>query len=184
MNNPNIETLKSSISISEVVSKYVELRRLGRELSGLCPFHAEKTPSFTVNEEKSVWYCFGCANGGDVIAFVEKIEEVNFKDALSYLGLESPPRRTWKSQAAKDGAKEIVDWALNIGDRVGEKLRTIGQTQRLLAEFTDKELANWEIKSLRRQWDLLVVIDDDLADPVCMIQLWEHRDIVEGLLSL
>ena len=119
-----------------------------------------------------------------MIAFIEKIEGLGFKDALTRLGVEEPPRRSREDQAARDEAKEIVGWASRVSEQIGEKLRAIGQTQRLLAEFTDRDLANWELKSLRRQWTLLTVIDDDLADPVSMVELYENREIIEGLLTL
>ncbi|MCH8054828.1 MAG: hypothetical protein IH857_01580 [Deltaproteobacteria bacterium] len=174
----------SQLSIVDVAGQYTELKRTGQEWKGLCPFHSEKTPSFFVNEEKAVFYCYGCLEGGDVIAFIEKIEGLGFKDALTRLGVEEPPRRSREDQAARDEAKEIVGWASRVSEQIGEKLRAIGQTQRLLAEFTDRDLANWELKSLRRQWTLLTVIDDDLADPVSMVELYENREIIEGLLTL
>ena len=72
---------------------------------GLCPFHEEKTPSFTVNEEKQVFYCHGCHVGGDVIRFVELIERTDFKGALKLLGIEGgeykpKPRDIRKQRAA------------------------------------------------------------------------------------
>ncbi|HEV2908313.1 MAG TPA: CHC2 zinc finger domain-containing protein, partial [Candidatus Eremiobacteraceae bacterium] len=67
------------------VSQYVTLKRQGREYVGLCPFHAEKTPSFYLNAEKQVWHCHGCDAGGDLIKFVERYENVDFPTALRML---------------------------------------------------------------------------------------------------
>lgn len=83
----------------------------------------------------------------------------------------------------RDESKRIVAWALSVGEQIGEKLREIGQDQRLLREFTDMKLAEWYRGVLKRQWDIITVIDDDLADLVSMIELWEHREIIEGLLA-
>ena len=79
-------------SITLVVSRYVDLKRAGRELRGLCPLHTEKTPSFTVNEEKGVFHCFGCLEGGDVITFIQKVEGMNFKEAFAHLGFPGAAR--------------------------------------------------------------------------------------------
>lgn len=171
-------------SIVDVVGRYTELKRAGQEWRGLCPFHSEKTASFFVNEEKEVFYCHGCLEGGDVITFIEKAEGLGFKDAREHLGLETAPRRHRIESTRRDEAKDIVAWAMALSNLIGEKLREIGQEERLLREFTDKELANWKRGVLKRQWDILVVIDDDLTDPVCLIELWKHRDIIEGLLAL
>ena len=171
-------------SIVEVIGRYTELLRTGQEWRGLCPFHSEKTPSFFVNEDRGVYYCHVCLEGGDVIVFIEKIEGLGFKDALTHLGVEGPPRRNREDQATRTDAKQIVAWAQTIGDLIGEKLREIGQDKRLLQEFTDKELATWHRGVLQRQWTLLVIIDDDLADPQCLPELYENRDLIKGLLEL
>ena len=71
--------------IVEVVAEHVTLRRSGRRFTGLCPFHAEKTPSFTVNPELGIFKCFGCGKGGDVFTFVQERENVSFMEALRML---------------------------------------------------------------------------------------------------
>jgi DNA primase len=79
----SIEALKDKVVLSEVISPYVELteERAGRR-KGLCPFHSESTPSFTVTDETGLWYCFGCGEHGDVFSFYSKIEGVNFSRAV------------------------------------------------------------------------------------------------------
>jgi DNA primase len=77
--------VKARIDLVEVVAGYVQLQKGGQRYKALCPFHAEKTPSFTVNPDRQVWYCFGCQDGGDVYDFVEKIEHVDFRQALELL---------------------------------------------------------------------------------------------------
>lgn len=80
-----VQQVRSRIDLVDVVSDHVRLTRRGRDLYGLCPFHDEKTPSFHVTPQMQSWYCFGCEEGGDVFKFVEKIEKVEFKDALRIL---------------------------------------------------------------------------------------------------
>ena len=93
-----VAEVKSRLDLVEVISGYVTLHRAGRELTGLCPFHAEKTPSFTVSPERQVWYCHGCHEGGDLFKFIELIERIDFRQALEMLAdragveLESGPR--------------------------------------------------------------------------------------------
>lgn len=89
-----LQELKSRSDISDVISGYVNLKRRGRNLVGLCPFHSEKTPSFNIYPENGSFYCFGCGVGGDVITFIMKIENLDYIEAVKYLaqkaGMEMP----------------------------------------------------------------------------------------------
>lgn len=89
-----LQELKMRNDITEVVSGYVNLKRRGRNMVGLCPFHGEKTPSFNVYTENGSFYCFGCGVGGDVISFEMKIENLDYVDAVKALaqraGMEMP----------------------------------------------------------------------------------------------
>jgi DNA primase len=80
-----IDEVRAAADIVTVVSDYVSLRKAGVAYKGLCPFHNEKTPSFTVNRERSFFHCFGCGAGGDVFKFVELQEKVGFTDAIRHL---------------------------------------------------------------------------------------------------
>ncbi len=80
-----VEEVKSKVDLVEVISSYLPLKKMGRNLGGLCPFHSEKTPSFMVSPERQVWKCFGCGEGGDVFTFLEKIEGWDFREALEEL---------------------------------------------------------------------------------------------------
>lgn len=77
--------VKQSARISEVVGRYVPLRQQGGRLAGLCPFHAEKTPSFVVDDKRATFHCFGCGRHGDVIDFVMAIEGGGFAEAMAKL---------------------------------------------------------------------------------------------------
>ena len=89
-----MDELIARSDIVSVVSRYVSLTRRGSGNLGLCPFHNEKTPSFSVSSDKQFFHCFGCGAGGDVISFVMKIENLDFQDAVALLadwaGLEVP----------------------------------------------------------------------------------------------
>ena len=89
-----IDEIKNSNDIVDVISQYVILKRSGRNFFGLCPLHKEKSPSFSVSPDKQIFHCFGCGAGGNVIHFVSKIENADFKEAISILanraGIELP----------------------------------------------------------------------------------------------
>ncbi len=80
-----IEEIVSRTDIEQLVGSYVSLKRTGSNLSGLCPFHSEKTPSFTVTPAKNMFYCFGCGAGGNAITFVQKAENLDFVQAVEFL---------------------------------------------------------------------------------------------------
>jgi DNA primase len=80
-----IEEIRISASIIDVISGYVQLRKRGRNYIGLCPFHSEKTPSFTVSEEKQIFHCFGCHAGGNVYKFLMDYEKISFVEAVQEL---------------------------------------------------------------------------------------------------
>jgi len=80
-----IDEIKTKIDIVDLISEHVDLKRAGQNFKGLCPFHAEKTPSFMVNPSKQICHCFGCGKGGDIFAFTMHYENMNFPEAVSYL---------------------------------------------------------------------------------------------------
>ena len=80
-----LDELRSKVSIVDVVSQKVKLTRKGREHLGLCPFHNEKTPSFTVNEAKGFYHCFGCGAHGDIVKFEMEANNLPFMDTLEKL---------------------------------------------------------------------------------------------------
>jgi DNA primase len=80
-----INELKSRADIQSIVSGYVNLKKSGKNYLGLCPFHKEKTPSFSVDTRKQLYHCFGCGEGGDVISFIKKVENIDFVEAAEFL---------------------------------------------------------------------------------------------------
>ncbi|MGX1901017.1 DNA primase [Thermolongibacillus altinsuensis] len=80
-----IESIRRSVDIVEIVSEYVQLKKQGRNYFGLCPFHGEKTPSFSVSPEKQIYHCFGCGAGGNVFSFLMEMEGLTFIEAVKRL---------------------------------------------------------------------------------------------------
>ncbi len=80
-----LNEIKMRLDIVDVISEYVPLKKSGSNFKGLCPFHSEKTPSFTVSPSKQFYYCFGCGEGGDLITFIKKIENLTFQEAIERL---------------------------------------------------------------------------------------------------
>jgi len=81
----DIERVRAGTDFVAVAGEHIALKRAGRRWQGLCPFHAEKTPSFSINAEEGLYYCFGCGAGGDVIKFVREVEHLDFAEAVERL---------------------------------------------------------------------------------------------------
>jgi len=101
-----VDEIKDRLNIVEVIQSYVPLKKAGRNFKGLCPFHAEKTPSFVVFPDTGTWHCFGaCGTGGDVFSFIMKQENLDFGEALKILaqraGVELQPRSPQAAEAEK-----------------------------------------------------------------------------------
>ena len=100
--------IRDRVDIADVVGRHISLRRAGQNLVGLCPFHQEKSPSFSVSPSKQMFYCFGCKTGGDVFAFLSKITGATFPEVLRELGdtvgiavEESPAERVQRGQTSR-----------------------------------------------------------------------------------
>ena len=109
-----IEEIKVKNNIHDVISKYVKLTSKGGNLIGLCPFHSEKTPSFTVYPEKESFYCFGCGIGGDIIEFIQRIEKIDYISAVKLL-------------AERSGVKITEDAEDNYYTKMRNKILAINQ---------------------------------------------------------
>ena len=111
-----IQEVVDRTSIEELVGRYVTLKRAGSNLLGLCPFHSEKTPSFTVTPSKNMFYCFGCHAGGSAITFVQKVENLEFYDAVELLanriGLPIPKDAGARAEPEGVGRKRVLEMNL------------------------------------------------------------------------
>ena len=146
-----IEEIKSRVDIVELVSEYLTLKKAGRNFIGLCPFHQEKTPSFTVNRDKQIFYCFGCGEGGNIITFLMKITDKTFPEAIKVLaekaGVVLPPMLSGKEGRQRDSLKESIinlnlraaqNFSRNLSSPIGKAAREYLQT-RNIAEETIKQ---------------------------------------------
>lgn len=108
-----VEQIKNSLDIVDVISKYVVLKKSGHNYSGLCPFHNEKTPSFVVTPSRQIFKCFGCGEGGDVIAFLMKINNQDFKEVIeeqaAVLGIELPKGSKDSSSKYKQEKEHLLN---------------------------------------------------------------------------
>lgn len=129
-----ISQIRERINIVEIISEVVPLKKAGREYKGLCPFHNEQTPSFTVDPEKKMWKCFGCGNGGDAFSFVQQQKQVSFSDAAGELArrtnvsLPGGPQRPskWSPEGLKFICEYIyTDW---LGNPLHRKKRFIDES--------------------------------------------------------
>jgi DNA primase len=108
-----LEEIRSRVDIVELVGQWVKLKRAGENWKGLCPFHTEKTPSFTVNPKKGIFHCFGCKAGGDAFSFLRKQERLDFPEAVRALaeraGVELPTERAERAQDSRlDGLRAVM----------------------------------------------------------------------------
>jgi DNA primase len=124
-----LDELRSRVGLADLIGRRVKLTRKGREHSGLCPFHSEKTPSFTVSEEKGFYHCFGCGVHGDIIGFIMQIDNVSFPEAVERLA---------------DEAGIPVPQMSPEEQRVAKRQATLYQVMEQAAEFFEKSLRSAE----------------------------------------
>lgn len=148
--------------MADLIGEYVLLKRVGAHFKGLCPFHQEKTPSFIVSPQKGIWHCFGCHKGGDVFAFVQEIEGVDFPEALKVLaeraGVTLENRGRLRQGSGAQGRHKLFDLLKaaarfyhtllmqhEAGRKAKEYLRERGVTEETMREF--------EVGYAPMQWD-------------------------------
>src|ERR1043166_9608491 len=105
-----VDDIKARLDIVDVIGSYVPLQKAGRAFKACCPFHNEKTPSFTVNPDRQSWHCFGaCATGGDVIKFVERKENLDFAGTLRLLAERAGVELHTAAGPGRDEVKNLYD---------------------------------------------------------------------------
>lgn len=110
-----IETVRSATNIADVVGQYVQLKKSGKNLFGLCPFHEEKTPSFSVSEDKQIFHCFSCGRGGNVFKFLMELEHVSFPEAVvkvadfSHVDLNDEYRQDASAPSANSQTGQLIE---------------------------------------------------------------------------
>jgi DNA primase len=109
------DRVKQQADIVRVIGEYVRLKKSGQNFSGLCPFHQEKTPSFSVSAVKQMYYCFGCGKGGDVFQFVMELEKAPFPEAVRTvaekcgIAIPKPRERSPEERKENQQRSELVD---------------------------------------------------------------------------
>jgi DNA primase len=152
--------VKSKLSVVDVVGETVQLKKAGSTFKGLCPFHGEKTPSFTVTPARDSWKCFGCGEGGDIFSFVMKRDNLTFPEALKVLAAKAGveiDERTTREDARKARLRDVMESAIAFyhavltGSKTGQPaldyLRGRG--------FTDATIATYQLGYAPGGWDTL-----------------------------
>ncbi|MCD6097092.1 DNA primase [bacterium] len=103
-----IEEIKSKIDIVDFISEYIKLKQVGKNYQGLCPFHKDTHPSFYVSPERQFWHCFGCNESGDIFTFLEKIEGIEFKEALRILAKRAGVKLQAKDVKQSDSRLKLI----------------------------------------------------------------------------
>ncbi|MDP6966945.1 MAG: DNA primase [Candidatus Marinimicrobia bacterium] len=155
-----IDRIRDAADILDIVAEHVELRRRGKNFFGLCPFHAEKTPSFSVAPDKQIFHCFGCGAGGNVITFLMEYEKISFTEALQSLaqryGIELKLER---DGASKEFFSQMYDihslatelYRKNLQSDLGKKIRRYLKDRGLTSETLDR----FSVGFTSNKWDQL-----------------------------
>jgi DNA primase len=146
----SVEAVKSAAEILPLVEDYVRLRKAGGTYKGLCPFHQEKTPSFTVSPARGTYKCFGCGEGGDAISFVEKMEQVDFVGAIESLG-------------KRFGVQLEYEESSPEADRERRRKERLGQVLERAASFYERVLRESEQGAFAREY----LASRNLGEEVC-----------------
>src|SRR5690554_4442452 len=161
------EQVRERLDIEDVVNDYVPLKKKGQNLWACCPFHNEKSPSFSVAPNKGIYKCFGCGAGGDAIQFVMDIEGINYVDALKYLankyGIEIQEEELDASQLQAQNEKDSLFIVLNFANEYFKSLlweheegKAIGLSYFKERGFNEKTIQKFELGYTLEAWDGLV----------------------------
>ncbi|MHB8137136.1 MAG: DNA primase [Smithellaceae bacterium] len=179
-----IEEIKSRVDIVELASDYLTLKKAGRNYLGLCPFHQEKTPSFTVNREKQIFYCFGCGEGGNVITLLMKIANKSFPEAIKHLaektGVVLPVRVFGREGQEKDSLHDEIirlnlraaqQFARNLSSPAGKSARDYLQKR----SVTEETVKQFRLGYVPDAWRSLA---DDIEGSGLSLELAEKAGLV------
>ncbi|MEM6524608.1 MAG: DNA primase [Bacteroidota bacterium] len=164
ISNQTIQHVKDAMDIEEVVSDFVSLKRKGQNLWACCPFHDEKTPSFSVAPHKGIYKCFGCGKAGDSISFIQEHDGLNYLEAIRYLankyGIEVEETERTNEQIQEQNERESLHIILNYAkdyfkDTLNnhEEGRSIGLSYFKERGFTEQTLSKFELGYSLDQWD-------------------------------
>lgn len=158
----DVEDLKARVNIVEIIENFVPLKKHGKDFFSCCPFHNEKTASFTVNENEQFYHCFGCGESGDVVKFLQDINGWDFKQSAKFLGA------------------DIQDFEISTGEVKKARPKTarlpLNQVAFSIDEINDFlrkcEVKNWQCENIYFKGPSQIAILTDVnATPVSLIQL-------------
>ncbi|MCH7575802.1 MAG: DNA primase [Candidatus Marinimicrobia bacterium] len=158
-----IDRIREAADVLDVVSDYVQMKRKGRNYFGLCPFHQEKSPSFSVNQDRQIFHCFGCSRGGNVFSFIMEIERVDFVEAVKRLG-EKTGIEVELSGAVDPKRKALVQQIMDLYERATSIFaKTLAGQEGSSARsylhdrgFTDDTIELFRIGYVPDRWDHLL----------------------------
>jgi DNA primase len=116
-----LERIRAASDIVDVIGAYLPLKKAGANFTALCPFHKEKTPSFSVNAHKQIFHCFGCHKGGDVFTFVKEYENIGFVDAVRRLAERAKIPLEFDSSPGEQQSRHLKDQLLQIHDQIAQR---------------------------------------------------------------
>lgn len=159
-----IDQIRQAANILDIASQYTTLRKSGKRYLGLCPFHSEKTPSFTLDEEKQLFHCFGCGAGGDIFTFVMEKENLSFAESLRYLAqkynIPLPERKRLSPQYKKleENISKLTESALAFFKK---NLFNTSEGRKALEylkkrQISDEILQKFKIGYALNSWDSLI----------------------------
>src|SRR5262249_33345567 len=152
--------VKSRLSIVDVVGETVQLKKAGTTYKGLCPFHGEKTPSFTVTPSRETWKCFGCGKGGDIFSFVMERDSVPFPEALKTLAAKAGveiDERTKREDAHRARLREVLEASTSFYHQVltATKLGEPALAYLRGRGFSDKTIEDFQLGWAPEGWDTM-----------------------------
>ena len=194
MSLSDIQLIKDKIDVVSLLSEYITLKKSGANYKACCPFHQEKSPSFMVHKEKQIWHCFGCGKGGDIFAFIQEMEGLEFGDALKLLADRAGVKLTNYKPDINKGKKErlfeVTKAAMNFFHHFLLEIPSASSARAYVFEKRELQkttVDDFKIGFIPEQWDLLTkyllkkgFAVDDLVDAGLTIKKTENATLGHG----
>lgn len=161
MATDNIEDIKSRIDVADLIQEYIQLKPAGtNSFKANCPFHNEKTPSFVVSKDKQIWHCFGCGEGGDIFSFVQKMEGIEFPEALRILAKKAGIKLQYQDPEMSNRKTKMFDICKAAADCYHQLLVEHPKAQFVRdyikeRQLSDESVEQWHIGFAPEAWDVL-----------------------------
>lgn len=160
-----IQALRSRISIADVISNYIKLKKSGSNLTGLCPFHNERSPSFMVSPAKEIYKCFGCGKSGDAISFIMEHEHKTYPETIEHLcnqyniaiEHQEPTPQQQQQKDKKQEMYQLMAWAADQYEKQLHQLPADDHIIQYLADrgYTKERIQYWGIGIAPAEWDFI-----------------------------